>query len=184
MDLVHRGQNGAGRRSDGRRAFDVVVAAQAFHCFDPLRALPELARVLRTGGRLSLVWNARDESVPWVRRLTSIIDAEPEDLDEITESLPLSGLFDLPDSTSFGFWQQLDLDALLALVAQRSSITAKPPEEQERLLGQVKALYAGHASGHNGLRMRYATRCYRSQVHKDALNPGPVPGRELRVDLG
>lgn len=165
-------------------AFDVVVAAQSYHWFDPLRALPELARVLRTGGRLSLVWNTRDESGPWGRRLTSIIDAEPDDLEEITESLPLSGLFDLPESTSFGFWQQLDLDDLLDLVASRSYIAAKPPSERDRVLDQVRALYASHASGHNGLRMRYATRCFRSEVHKDALNQSPPPARELRVDLG
>ncbi|MGH1561178.1 class I SAM-dependent methyltransferase [Mumia sp. DW29H23] len=165
-------------------AFDVVVAAQSFHWFDPLRTLPELARVLRTGGRLSLVWNTRDESVPWVRRLTSIIDAEPDDLEEITDSLPLSGFFDLPESSNFGFWQQLDLDSLLALVASRSYIAAKPAAERERVLEQVKGLYDSHASGHNGLRMRYATRCFRAEVHKDALNDPDGPGRGLRVDLG
>lgn len=165
-------------------AFDVVVAAQSFHWFDPLRCLPEVARVLRTGGRLSLVWNTRDESVPWVRRLTSIIDAEPDDLEEIAGSLPLSGLFDIPESSSFGFWQQLDLDSLLELVASRSSIAAKPPSERDAILQQVRALYDSHASGHNGLRMRYATRCFRSVVHKDALNGPDAPGREFHVDLG
>ncbi|MFC6150423.1 MULTISPECIES: class I SAM-dependent methyltransferase [Mumia] len=165
-------------------AFDVVVAAQSFHWFDPLRCLPEIARVLRTDGHLSLVWNTRDESVPWVRRLTSIIDAEPEDLDEIADSLPLSGLFDLPATTSYGFWQQLDLDALLDLVASRSSIAARPPSERDAILRQVRGLYDSHASGHNGLRMRYATRCYRAVVHKDALNSPDAPGREFHVDLG
>ncbi|QMW66701.1 class I SAM-dependent methyltransferase [Mumia sp. ZJ1417] len=165
-------------------SFDVVVAAQSYHWFDAERTLPEVARVLRTGGRAALVWNTRDESVPWVRRLTAIIDAEPDDLAAITDSLPLSGLFDLPDSADFGFWQQLDLDALLALVSSRSSIAARAHRERERVLDQVRALYESHASGHNGLRMRYATRCYRAIVHKDALNPSSVPRGELRIGLG
>ncbi len=53
---------------------DAVVAAQAFHWFDAKRAVGEIARILRAGGGLGLIWNVRDDSLPWVRRLTEIID--------------------------------------------------------------------------------------------------------------
>ena len=46
---------------------DAVVAGQAWHWFQPERAVPEIARVLRPGGVLGLVWNSRDT----VRRLAS-----------------------------------------------------------------------------------------------------------------
>jgi SAM-dependent methyltransferase len=53
---------------------DVVTVAQAFHWFDGSRALAEIHRVLRPGGSLGLIWNVRDESAAWSRRLTEIFD--------------------------------------------------------------------------------------------------------------
>lgn len=54
---------------------DAVVAAQAFHWFDPDRALPEIARVLRPNGSVAMIWNFRDEAVGWSRSLSEIIGA-------------------------------------------------------------------------------------------------------------
>ncbi|MDQ3827471.1 MAG: methyltransferase domain-containing protein, partial [Actinomycetota bacterium] len=44
---------------------DAVVVGQAFHWFDAVRALGEIARVLRPGGTLAALGNAADESVGW-----------------------------------------------------------------------------------------------------------------------
>lgn len=53
---------------------DVVVCAQSFHWFATAAALAEMRRVLVPGGMLGLVWNVRDESVPWVAALSAITD--------------------------------------------------------------------------------------------------------------
>jgi SAM-dependent methyltransferase len=50
-------------------SFDVVIAASAWHWVDEERGVPEVARVLRPGGRLSLVWSGPDRSVDWMRSL-------------------------------------------------------------------------------------------------------------------
>ena len=47
-------------------AVDAVVAAQAWHWFDGPAALAEIERVTGPDGRLGLVWNTLDVSVPWV----------------------------------------------------------------------------------------------------------------------
>lgn len=53
---------------------DAVIAAQAFHWFEGYTTLREIHRVLKPWGRLGLIWNVRDESVDWVRKLTDIIE--------------------------------------------------------------------------------------------------------------
>jgi SAM-dependent methyltransferase len=63
-------------------SLDAVVVSSAWHWFDPARAVPEIARVLRPGGRLSVVWNGLDDTVPWVtewRRGLRPGRATPED---------------------------------------------------------------------------------------------------------
>jgi SAM-dependent methyltransferase len=48
---------------------DAIVAGQAFHWFQRPEADRELARVLRPGGVLGLLWNLPDRSVEWVPKL-------------------------------------------------------------------------------------------------------------------
>jgi SAM-dependent methyltransferase len=45
---------------------DAVVIASAWHWLDPDRAVPEIARVLRPGGALGVIWVSRDSLVDWV----------------------------------------------------------------------------------------------------------------------
>jgi SAM-dependent methyltransferase len=66
---------------DGEVAW--VVAAQAFHWADPDRALPELRRILRPGGHLSVLWNDRNlERSALLRYTRSLIEDMVPGFDE------------------------------------------------------------------------------------------------------
>lgn len=161
-------------------SFDIVIVAQAFHWFDPEAALPEIARVLRPGGHLALVWNFRTESVPWVRRLSEIIGSEDLGAGEELGAVSTSGTFGAVANAEFRFWQQLDRDGLLGLIRSRSYVAALGEAEREELLARVSALYDEY--DHRGaLRLPYRTECFRAQVLKE---PEPDPAEESQRDDG
>ena len=54
---------------------DAVLVGQAFHWFDQQCALEEMARVLRPGGVVGLIWNLRDESEEWAQGVTEVLNA-------------------------------------------------------------------------------------------------------------
>jgi len=53
-------------------SFELVLAAQAFHWFDPSKALGEFHRLLVPGGRVALLWNLRDDRDDTTRAYSAI----------------------------------------------------------------------------------------------------------------
>jgi ubiquinone/menaquinone biosynthesis C-methylase UbiE len=165
------------------RSVDTVVGAQAFHWFDAPRALPEIARVLRPGGRLGLVWNLRDERVPWVKRLGALIGTQ-EQQDDPTNALLSSHLFGFVETTSFRHWQPLDRPLLRDLVTSRSNVALMNEAERDRVLRKVDALYDEYGRGPDGMLMPYLTHCYRAVVRPPAVVDEAAPGRLPGGDHG
>jgi SAM-dependent methyltransferase len=156
-----------------RRSVDVVVAAQAFHWFDLPRAVPEMARVLRPGGVLALVWNQRDEGIPWVRKLGALIGNQDQRDDPTADLRPFEQFGEV-ESRTFRHWQLLDREGVIDLVASRSNIASMEEDERAERLEQVGALYDDYGRGHDGMRVPYHTTCFRSVV-ADIPDPEPAP---------
>jgi SAM-dependent methyltransferase len=145
---------------------DAVACAQSFHWFDHAVALPEIARVLRPGGLLALVWNSRDDRVNWVAQLSEIIGNETVADWDVQRPLGASGLFGPAEEAEFRFEQALDRETLLDLVLSRSYCAKLSEADREPVLAEVAKLY-DEAAGEGGIRLAYMTECFRASTRKE-----------------
>ena len=130
----------------GDASTDAVTVAQAFHWFRADEALAELARVLRPGGGLGLVWNERDESVPWVAEMSRIMHRDrciPYDpTADWAATVAASGAFTPLEHTQLGHEQIVDADGVVARALSSSYVAVATPEEKERTAAELRALVA------------------------------------------
>ena len=165
------------------RSVDVVVAAQCFHWFDLDRALPEIARVLKPGGRLALVWNLRDERIPWVRRLGRIIGSQDQSATTIAEPLVLSGLFGFVEDATFRTGRRSTASRSRTWSLSRSNVATLDEDARAAKLAEVLAFYDDYGRGMDGMQLPYDARCFKAVVN-DRPRPGGRrrgrrPGRRL-----
>ncbi len=142
---------------------DAVLVAQAWHWFDPERAVKEVSRVLRPGGRLGLVWNTRDERSGWVKDLGRIIGPEH---DPFNNEVALAEPFGEPERHQVEWTSYLTPQALIDLVASRSYCITSPEQVRKKTLGQVRELLATHPALANstGLALPYVTVSIRATL--------------------
>jgi SAM-dependent methyltransferase len=140
---------------------DVVTVAQAFHWFDHSAALPEVARVLRSEGRLAMVWNIRDDAEPWVADLSTTLGPESIAAGDVNAPIDESGLFGPVETATFRFTQVLDRETMLDLVVSRSYCAKLPPAEREPILDAVAQLFDEHEAD-GKIELPYVTECYRT----------------------
>ncbi|MEO5634068.1 methyltransferase domain-containing protein [Gaiella sp.] len=141
---------------------DVVVAAQAFHWFDHGPALSEIARVLRPGGRIALVWNIRDEREPWVAQLRKeALASEGFVKRDAATPVNQSGLFQEVERTEFPHTQRLDREELVDLVLSRSYCAVLSPEERAPVLDHVQRIFEEHEIA-GIVELPYVTQCFRA----------------------
>ncbi|WP_343906655.1 class I SAM-dependent methyltransferase [Nocardioides aquiterrae] len=161
-------------------SYDVVVVAQAFHWFDHDRALPEIARVLKPGGRLALVWNERDERIPWVKRLGRIIGTQEQLRSD--EPLVTSPLFGFVEDQEFRHWQVVDRVSIQDLVLSRSNVAVLDEEARAAKLAEVLAFYDEYGRGMDGMQLPLRASCFRAALVEREAAPEAAPAEPVTDD--
>jgi SAM-dependent methyltransferase len=139
---------------------DGVTVGQAFHWFDGDAALAEIARVLRPGGLLALIWNRRGEEDPVNSAIEDLIGPYRADTPSHRASpwraaFERTTRFDALVEEVFDNVLEQDADGIEARVGSISFIAALDEGERAAVLERARAI-AGPGT---------VTIPYRTEVH-------------------
>jgi len=146
---------------------DALTCAQSFHWFATAESLAEIHRVLKPGGALGLIWNVRDQSVDWVRKLTHIMepyegDAPRYDDAEWRAVFPAPGFGELREKAFPHAHAGSPAQVIVERVASVSFIAALDETMRARVFAEVRALIDAtpELAGRSAVSFPYVTRAY------------------------
>ncbi|QTX06322.1 class I SAM-dependent methyltransferase [Agromyces archimandritae] len=144
---------------------DAVVAGQAWHWFDRRRATAEIARVLRPGGVLGLVWNSRDGSVDWMRRAGEIMHERHDAAADLEGYVRIGAPFGPVAEHVVRWTDRMSRARFLDLVRSRSYYLTATPADQAATIAALEELLATHPEVRDveELEVPYVTRCFRAE---------------------
>jgi hypothetical protein len=138
-----------------------------FHWFNGPSALREIHRVLKPGGKLGLIWNARDESLAWVAELTRIIDpheggAPRYKTKNWKRAFDDTKLFSELRLQHFSYTQVGTVETVVDRIGSISFISALSEPQRQEVLTQVRNLVQLHpeTKDRSEVRLPYRTDVY------------------------
>ncbi|NHB58035.1 class I SAM-dependent methyltransferase [Acinetobacter sp. 194] len=147
---------------------DAIVCAQSFHWFANLKSLTEIHRILKTQGRLGLVWNQRDETVDWVKALADLLAKYEADTPRFhsyqwQNVFKQQNLFEFQAEKVFVQYQTGTVEDVVSnRLLSTSFIAAMPPEQQQHMKLQFEQIvyqYTGKTA-QDTIDFPYVTHAY------------------------
>jgi SAM-dependent methyltransferase len=111
--------------------FDAVVVGQAWHWVDPAKGSREIGRVLRGSGVFGLIWNIRDDSQPWVRRLNAMMPEGRAQRMLAAGTPHVEEPFGAPQEHVWHWTRRLTRSELGDMVRSRSFYITAAPEQRQ-----------------------------------------------------
>jgi SAM-dependent methyltransferase len=171
-------------------SFSSVLVVQGMQLLPAGLALDEFARVLAPGGRLSVQFSVRDDSVPWVRRLARILRTyDPDAMTSGAELYSVAGIaasphFPILEHRSFRMWVPITRDGMLEMVSSSPRLAGLGEPEADALLDEVGGLYDSSARQPEPLLLPYSVLCWRATVDHSELSAAlHLPENGLQISL-
>jgi SAM-dependent methyltransferase len=150
---------------------DGVFVSSAWHWLEPGQAVPEIARVLRDGGRLGVIWTSRDRRVDWVAELdmirrpqavTSAQDARAQLRRRHAVALPQDAPFENIASASFEFARTMTVDDAVDWLATYSGVIVAPAGERAAGLARAREALLLRADADGMIEIPMRSACWRA----------------------
>jgi SAM-dependent methyltransferase len=150
---------------------DGVFVSSAWHWLAPGRAVPEIARVLRDGGRLGVIWTSRDRRVDWVAELDTLRrphavrsaeDARSQLRRRHEVILPGGAPFENIATASFAFVRTMTVDDAVDWLATYSGLITAPAGERAAGLARAREALLRQANADGLIQIPMQSACWRA----------------------
>ena len=147
---------------------DFVIAAQAFHWFDPVKTREEFKRILKPAGFIALIWNERQlDTTEFLREYEQLLLKYATDYERVRheniDQPKLSAFFETGyESARFENVQVFDYEGLRGRLLSSSYMPADDDPIFPALEKELSAVFAKH-SEKDRIKVFYDTNIYYKQ---------------------
>jgi SAM-dependent methyltransferase len=148
---------------------DALFVSSAWHWLDPDRAIPEIARVLKDGGRFAVLGTGRDREIDWVRDLDRLPGQAQSDGGSASGNrrrgevvLAADSPFDNVDKRRFPFTRQMTVDDIVEMTGTYSAIITATPAARSVVFAAARAELEERYPGAALIDFPMRTGCWRA----------------------